>query len=48
MYIGSLLILALVVVTLVMFVKTCSIMSCTRKSGDETGMQETPGAGGDQ
>jgi len=48
MYIGSLVILALVVIALVMFVKTCSIMSCTRKPGNETGMHGNAGTGGEQ
>ena len=48
MYIGSLVILALVVVTLLMFVKTCSIMSCTPKPGNQTRMQGNAGSGGEQ
>lgn len=46
MYIGSLLILALVAIALVMFVKTCSIMRCPPKAGNETGMQGNAGAAG--
>jgi hypothetical protein len=48
MYIGSLVIVALVglVIAMVMFVKTCSIMSCTARSGNKTAMQIDAWSGG--
>lgn len=46
MYIGSLVVVALValVIAMVMFVKTCSIMSCTDQSGGKNAKHDT-GAG---
>ena len=45
---GSLVIIALVVLAMVMFVKTCSIMSCMCEPDNETGLQHDVESGSEQ